>query len=52
LLDMGSAASLTLGAIPWSMMFIALIHLTIQVVELDSMTIGSRAPANVRPRTI
>ena len=52
LLDVGSATSLTLGAIPWSMLLIALIHLIVQLAELETMSFDSRAPANARARTI
>jgi len=52
LLDVGSAASLTLGAIPWSIVFIALIHLVIQFAEVDARTVDSRMPASARPRAI
>ena len=43
-LDVGSATSLTFGAIPWSIAFIALIHLIVQLAELDAMSLGTRAP--------
>jgi hypothetical protein len=36
LTDIGSAASMTFGAIPWSILFIALIHLIMVAAELDS----------------
>jgi hypothetical protein len=52
LLDIGSATSLTLGAIPWSMLLIALIHLIVQLAEIETMSFDSRAPANARARTI
>jgi hypothetical protein len=50
LLDVGSAASLTLGAIPWSIVFVALIHLLMEAAELDAMTFASRASAGPRMR--
>ena len=40
LLDVGSAASMVFGAIPWSIIFIALIHLFIQFAEVDAMALG------------
>ena len=40
LLDIGNATSLILGAIPWSILFFALIHLLVVAVELDSTTLG------------
>ena len=40
LLDVGSAASMVLGAIPWNIIFIALIHLFIQFTELDATAPG------------
>ena len=52
LLDIGSAASLTFGAIPWSMIFIALIHLIVQFGEIDAKSFDSRAAASARARTI
>ena len=52
LLDIGSAASLTLGAIPWSIIFIALIHLIVQLAEIDANSVDSRAAASARARTI
>jgi hypothetical protein len=42
LIDVGSAAAQTLGAIPWSIILIALIHLLINAAELDV-----RAPARL-----
>lgn len=52
LLDIGSATSLTLGAIPWSMLLIALIHLIVQLAEIETTSFDARAPANARARTI
>ncbi|MGC1189518.1 MAG: hypothetical protein WA861_02965 [Candidatus Binatus sp.] len=52
LLDIGSATSLTLGAIPWSMILIALIHLIVQLGEIDAKSFDSRAAASARARTI
>ncbi len=52
LLDIGSAASLTLGAIPWSMLLIALIHLIVQLAEIDAKSFDSRAAASAGVRTI
>jgi len=43
LLDIGSATSLTFGAIPWSIVLIALIHLVVQLAELDAMSFDARA---------
>jgi hypothetical protein len=37
LLDIGSAASMVFGGIPWSIVFIALLHLFIQFAEVDAM---------------
>ena len=51
LIDMGSATSLTFGMIPWSMVLIALIHLIVQLAEIDAGSIDSRAPASARART-
>jgi hypothetical protein len=39
LIDVGSSASLVLGEIPWSIVFIALIHLLMEAAELDAMTL-------------
>ena len=46
LLDVGSAASLTFGLIPWSILFIALIHILMQIAAVDAMAIDSRAARN------
>ncbi len=40
LLDIGSAASMVFGGIPWAIIFIALIHLLIQLAEVDAMALG------------
>jgi hypothetical protein len=50
-LDIGSAASLTFGAVPWSIVLIALIHLVVQLGEIDAMSFDSRAAAGARART-
>jgi hypothetical protein len=50
-IDIGSATSLTFGLIPWSMVLIALIHLIVQLAEIDARSLDSRAPASVRART-
>ncbi|MGD0671135.1 MAG: hypothetical protein ABSB13_03595 [Candidatus Binatus sp.] len=41
LVDVGSAASIVFGAIPWSIIFIALIGLLIDAAELDAMTLDA-----------
>jgi hypothetical protein len=51
LIDIGSATSLTFGMIPWSIVLIALIHLIVQLAEIDAGSIDSRAPASARART-
>ena len=51
LLDIGAAASLTLGAIPWSMLLIAVIHLIVHLAEIEATSFDSRAPASARART-
>ena len=51
LLDVGSATSLTLGMIPWSMLLIAMIHLVVHLAEIETMSFDSRAPASARART-
>ena len=40
LLDVGSAASMVFGGIPWTIIFIALIHLLMRAAEVDAMTLG------------
>ena len=40
LLDIGSATSMIFGGIPWAIIFIALIHLLIQLAEVDAMALG------------
>ena len=50
-IDIGSATSLTFGVIPWSMVLIALIHLIVQLAEIDARSLDSRTPASVRART-
>jgi hypothetical protein len=50
-LDIGSAASLTFGAVPWSIVLIALIHLVVQLGEIDAMSFDSGAAAGARART-
>ncbi len=40
LLDVGSAASMVFGGIPWSIVFIALIHLFVQLAEIDATAIA------------
>lgn len=39
LIDVGSAASLVFGEVPWSIIFIAMIHLLMEAAELDAMTL-------------
>jgi hypothetical protein len=41
LVDVGSAASMVFGGIPWSIIFIALIGLLIDAAELDAMTLDA-----------
>ena len=48
LIDIGSATSMTLGAIPWSILFIALIHLLIVAAELDVATLRRVGSEGVR----
>jgi hypothetical protein len=48
LIDIGSATSMTFGAIPWSILFIALIHLLIVAAELDASTLGRVGSQGVR----
>ena len=48
LIDIGSATSLTFGAIPWSILFIALIHLLIVAAELDVATLRRVGSEGVR----
>jgi hypothetical protein len=48
LIDIGSATSMTFGAIPWSILFIALIHLLIVAAELDAVTLGRAGSRGVR----
>jgi hypothetical protein len=48
LIDIGSATSLTFGAIPWTILFIALIHLLMVAVELDMATLGRVGSRGVR----
>jgi hypothetical protein len=50
-LDIGSAASLTFGAVPWSIVLIALIHVVVQLGEIDAMSFDSRSAAGARART-
>ena len=50
-LDVGSAASLTLGALPWSILLMALIHVVVQLGEIDAMWFDSRAQAGAKART-
>ncbi|MGB8411460.1 MAG: hypothetical protein WCE23_01415 [Candidatus Binatus sp.] len=40
LLDIGSAASMIFGGIPWAIIFIALIHLLMEAAEVDAMALG------------
>ena len=51
LIDIGSATSLTFGVIPWSMVLIGLIHLIVQLAEIDARSLDLRAPATARART-
>jgi hypothetical protein len=39
---------MTFGAIPWSILFIALIHLLIVAAELDASTLGRVGSQGVR----
>lgn len=48
LIDIGSATSMTFGAIPWSILFIALIHLLIVAAELDVATLRQVSSEGVR----
>jgi hypothetical protein len=48
LIDIGSATSLAFGAIPWSILFIALIHLLMMAAELDVATLGRVGSPGVR----
>jgi hypothetical protein len=48
LIDIGSATSMTFGAIPWSILFIALIHLIIVAAELDVATLRRVGSEGVR----
>ena len=48
LLDVGSAASLTFGVVPWSIVFVALIHMLVQFAEVDAMAIDSRTAARAQ----
>lgn len=48
LIDIGSATSMTFGAIPWSILFIALIHLLIVAAELDVATLRRVGSEGVR----
>jgi hypothetical protein len=48
LIDIGSATSMTFGAIPWSILFIALIHLLIVAAELDVATLRRVGSHGVR----
>jgi hypothetical protein len=48
LLDIGSATSLTFGAIPWSILFIALIHLLTAAAELDASTLERIGAEGIR----
>lgn len=52
LIDIGSATSLTFGLIPWSMVLIALIHVIVQLGEIDAKSLNSRTPVSARARTI
>jgi hypothetical protein len=51
LIDVGSATSLTFGAIPWSIGLIALIHLIVQLAEIDATSIDARTTPNVGVHT-
>jgi len=48
LLDIGSATSLTFGAVPWSILFIALIHLVMVAAELDAKMLGRVGTEGIR----
>jgi hypothetical protein len=43
LFDIGSATSLVFGSIPWSIIFIGLIHMLVQFAELDASALDSHA---------
>jgi hypothetical protein len=45
--DVGSAASLVLGGLPWSMLFIGMISLMIHLAELDASGLGLNSPSSV-----
>jgi hypothetical protein len=51
LLDVGSAASLTFGVIPWSIVFIAMIHMLVQFAEVDAMSLDSSRAARAGAQT-
>jgi hypothetical protein len=40
LFDIGSAASMVFGGIPWAIVFIAMVHLFIQFGEIDTIALG------------
>ncbi len=42
LLDIGSAASMVFGGIPWTIIFIALIHLLMEAAEVDAVALDTR----------
>ncbi len=47
--DVGSAASLVLGAIPWSIVFIALVHLLMEVAEADATALDEALASRTIP---
>ena len=49
LFDVGSAASLVLGAIPWSIVFIALVHLLMEVAEADGAALDEVLASRTMP---
>jgi hypothetical protein len=49
LFEIGSAASLVLGAIPWSILFIALVHLLMEVAETDAIALDEAIASRSMP---
>jgi hypothetical protein len=48
LIDIGSATSMIFGEIPWSILFIALIHMLMMAAELDTRTLGRVGSEGIR----
>ncbi len=48
LIDIGSATSMIFGEIPWSILFIALIHMLMMAAELDTRTLGRIGSEGIR----